>query len=193
METYDFNRPTHYTVSAFVVDNGMILLLKQERSPYWLLPGGHIEDTELPHEAIIREVFEETGLKIELLEKIDEKSRTNIVTPQPIPYQMRLLPCRNKRDLDFVFTAKVVSGKLKIDSESKEAKWFTKEELLKDLDVGPYTKHYSEKLLQISPAVSEKGCVGNSASACSTKRFKLVLDFGKHILSKTYFLLRDKL
>jgi len=148
METYDFSRPIHYTATVFVIKNNKLLLLKQDKSPYWLLPGGHIEDDELPHEAAVREVKEETGLDIELLQEPDEKAKTKIATPLPIPIAVQLLPCRDKKDISFYFTAKVISGKLKIDSESKKAKWFSKIELLKDNKVGPNTRYFAQQLLK---------------------------------------------
>jgi 8-oxo-dGTP diphosphatase len=143
MDSYDFSRPTHFTASVLVVDNNKLLLLKQNKSKFWLLPGGHIEDGELPHKAVIREVKEETNLDIELLQVSDKKARTEIVAPLPIPFAMRLLPCRDKKDIDFTFTAKVIGGELKIDNESEEAKWFTKEEIINDPSVGPNTKYYA--------------------------------------------------
>ena len=97
METYDFSRLIHYTLSVFIIDEQRILLLRQKRSPFWLLPGGHVEDTELPHEAAIREVFEETSLRIELLEKGVEESRRGIAVPLPNPHHTLLLPCKDKR------------------------------------------------------------------------------------------------
>ncbi|MCX6767392.1 MAG: NUDIX hydrolase [Candidatus Micrarchaeota archaeon] len=153
MEAYDFSRATHYTVSVFVIDKQRILFLKQNRSPFWLLPGGHIEDSELPHEAAIREVLEETGLRVELLEKADEASRTKTAIPLPLPHHVRMLPCRNKRDFDMVFTARVTEGNLKLDSESKEARWFSKQELLNNPEIGPHTKYYSIKTLDENPSV----------------------------------------
>jgi 8-oxo-dGTP pyrophosphatase MutT (NUDIX family) len=143
MDSYDFSRPTHFTASVFVLNEGKVLLLKQTKSKFWLLPGGHIDDGELPHEAAIREVKEETNLDIEILQKPDEKAKTEIVTPLPVPFAMRLLPCRDKKDIDFLFTAKVVGGELKIDDESEEAKWFSKEEIINDPSVGPNTKYYA--------------------------------------------------
>ena len=137
METYDFSRPLHYVASVLIIDNNKLLLLKQTKSKYWLLPGGHIDDNELPHEAAVREVKEETNLDIEILQVADEGARTPIVTPLPVPFAMRLLPCRDKKDIDFTFTAKIVGGELKIDDESEEAKWFTKEELLATLRLDP--------------------------------------------------------
>jgi ADP-ribose pyrophosphatase YjhB (NUDIX family) len=151
MENTDFSRPIHLTASVFIISHNKVLLLKQERSNFWLLPGGHVEDNELPHEAAIREVFEETGLHVELLQNADEKSRTSIVTPIPLPHHMKLLPCRDKKDLDFVFTAKIVGGELKINSESKQVKWFTKEEILNTPEVGPNIKYYAIKILDEKP------------------------------------------
>lgn len=46
--------------------NNQILIGKRKGShaPYYSIPGGHIENGETFEEAAIREVFEETGLKI---------------------------------------------------------------------------------------------------------------------------------
>ncbi|MFA6269358.1 MAG: NUDIX domain-containing protein [archaeon] len=146
MESYDFSRPIHYTATVFVIHENKLLLLKQDRSPFWLLPGGHIEDTELPHEAAVREVLEETGLTVELLQKPDEKARTKIATPLPVPIAVQLLPCRDKRDIALYYTAKVISGELKIDAESKQAKWFSLDEILNTPEVGPNTKYHATKI-----------------------------------------------
>ena len=52
------------TASGFLVHNGKVLLIKHKKLGYWLAPGGHVEEDELPHEAAEREVWEETGLKV---------------------------------------------------------------------------------------------------------------------------------
>ncbi|MFH1247083.1 MAG: NUDIX domain-containing protein [Candidatus Micrarchaeota archaeon] len=146
MVDYDFSRSIHYTVSVFVISNQRILLLKQSRSSYWLLPSGHVEDNELPHEAAIREVREETGLEIELLEKASEKIG-EIVTPLPCPRFVALLPCRDKYDFNMYFTAKVTGGELKIDQESRDAKWFSREEIASDENVGPFVRFHVLEIL----------------------------------------------
>lgn len=43
---------------------GEILLVQRKDVPVWVLPGGGIEKEESPEMACIREVFEETGIKI---------------------------------------------------------------------------------------------------------------------------------
>ena len=56
----------HFTVAVFVVLEGKVLLHLHKKLGMWLPPGGHIEKNELPDEAAVREVFEETGVRIGL-------------------------------------------------------------------------------------------------------------------------------
>ncbi len=56
----------HFTVAVFVVREGKVLLHWHRKLGMWLPPGGHIEAGELPDEAAVREVFEETGIRAEL-------------------------------------------------------------------------------------------------------------------------------
>ena len=46
---------------------GKILLHFHRKLGMWLPPGGHIEQGELPDNAAVREVLEETGLEVELV------------------------------------------------------------------------------------------------------------------------------
>ncbi len=43
------------------------ILMVHHREPgdvYWTLPGGHVERGETPEEAVVREMFEETGIRV---------------------------------------------------------------------------------------------------------------------------------
>ena len=51
-----------FTVAVFVVHEGRVLLHFHKKLDRWLPPGGHIEPNELPDEAAVREVLEETGV-----------------------------------------------------------------------------------------------------------------------------------
>ena len=51
-----------FTVAVFVVHGDRVLLHYHEKLKRWLPPGGHIEPNELPDEAAVREVIEETGV-----------------------------------------------------------------------------------------------------------------------------------
>ena len=57
----------HLTASGVVFYEDHVLLIHHKRIGAWLPPGGHVEDMELPHEAVVREVFEETGVVVEVL------------------------------------------------------------------------------------------------------------------------------
>src|SRR5438132_11266365 len=57
----------HFTVAVFVVHAGRVLLHFHRKLGKWLPPGGHIEDDELPDEAAVREVLEETGIRARLV------------------------------------------------------------------------------------------------------------------------------
>lgn len=56
-----------FTVAVFVVHNEHVLLHPHKKLGIWLPPGGHIEPNELPDEAALREVEEESGLVVELV------------------------------------------------------------------------------------------------------------------------------
>jgi len=49
-----------------------IVTVKRCDVPVWVLPGGGIDFGETPENAVVREVFEETGLKVEIVRKVGE-------------------------------------------------------------------------------------------------------------------------
>lgn len=57
----------HFTVAVFVVHDERVLLHYHRKLGKWLPPGGHIEANELPDEAALREVLEETGIRARLV------------------------------------------------------------------------------------------------------------------------------
>ena len=57
----------HFTATGFVVDKKSVLLHWHNKLSMWLPPGGHIELGEDPEQAIIREVLEETGLAVKVI------------------------------------------------------------------------------------------------------------------------------
>ncbi|HEY9839016.1 MAG TPA: NUDIX hydrolase [Candidatus Obscuribacterales bacterium] len=59
------------SVRALIVDEGRILLLQRaeatSRTGQWCLPGGRIQALEKAEAAVVRETFEEAGVKIRVL------------------------------------------------------------------------------------------------------------------------------
>ncbi|WP_336036764.1 NUDIX domain-containing protein [Halobacterium yunchengense] len=57
----------HFTATVYVVNDGATALHDHDRLGITIPPGGHVDRDELPHEAGLREVREETGLEPTLL------------------------------------------------------------------------------------------------------------------------------
>lgn len=64
MKISNFQAKKCVTVAGLLLVEGKVLLIKHKKLGIWLAPGGHIEADELPHQAVEREFFEETGLKV---------------------------------------------------------------------------------------------------------------------------------
>jgi 8-oxo-dGTP diphosphatase len=78
--------PAHFTASAVIIFEDRILLIDHRRIGAWLPPGGHLDQGEMPHEACLREVLEETGLACRILsDSIPETGDSDaLVLPQPL-------------------------------------------------------------------------------------------------------------
>ncbi len=128
----------HFCASVFVINpiNKKVLLVKHKKFNKWVQPGGHIEDNEVPEEAAIREVYEETGLKIKLLgERFPRED--DFIRPLGIQKNRNL---QGDIHIDIIY-AGVPKGEIeeKISDESTVICWFSREEL-DHIDVFPDIK-----------------------------------------------------
>lgn len=72
-------RQVHYAqlkvgAGALVEREGRLLLLRRTQAPFqgcWNLPAGYVEADESPLEAVVRETYEETGLRVEARGLVD--------------------------------------------------------------------------------------------------------------------------
>lgn len=120
----------HFTATTFVVNNNHTLLHLHKSLGIWLPPGGHIDRDELPHEAAIREVKEETGLTVELY-----GSTTSLVSDSviklPMPQHL-LLENINPyhQHIDFIYFGWVNSSKLNPQiNEAQDFQWLSSDGL----------------------------------------------------------------
>ena len=60
------NQKFNYRVCAIIVSEGKILAMRDERSPYFYLPGGRVKMGETAESAVIREVQEELGVTLKI-------------------------------------------------------------------------------------------------------------------------------
>lgn len=70
------------SVAAVLVKDGRVLLVKRNIEPgfgKWCLPGGFIEEDESAEDAVVREVFEETGLHCRTTRLLDAHSMRSAV------------------------------------------------------------------------------------------------------------------
>ncbi|MBO4848133.1 MAG: NUDIX domain-containing protein [Clostridia bacterium] len=56
------NEKFNYRVCAVIINGGRILAMRDERSPYFYLPGGRVRMRETAEEAVLRETAEELGI-----------------------------------------------------------------------------------------------------------------------------------
>lgn len=126
----------HYTASGLIVKNNSVLLHYHLKIQLWLPPGGHIEENEDPIQALKREVLEETGLVIDIINTSSTvaKKFQNVYSLIP-PHTIFIEPISDKtkdnhEHIDFIYICKIVGGQIK----NKKWKWFTKKDILNRLD-----------------------------------------------------------
>lgn len=129
----------HFCASAFVINpiDKKILLVKHHLWDKWVQPGGHMEDGETPEEAAIREVYEETGIKITLLgERFPRED--DMIRPLGIQCNRK---DNGEKHFDIIYAA-VPNNEvtdLVISNESYDIGWFSRKEL-ENLSVFPDVK-----------------------------------------------------
>ena len=104
-------------VDCVSVKDGKVLLVKRAHKPfngYWVLPGGHVEQGETIRDAAVREMREELGLDIEIIETIDVFDDPN----------------RDPRGLISVAVlARPKGGRIVLNREASDYKWFPLDDL----------------------------------------------------------------
>jgi len=57
---------------CIIFNNGKYLLIQHKEGRHWDFPKGHVEEGENEEETALREVYEETGLEVEIIEGFKE-------------------------------------------------------------------------------------------------------------------------
>ncbi len=117
-----------WAATTFVVDNGRTLLLHHRKLDKWLPPGGHIDPHELPDVAALREVEEETGLKVVLLDAGAPLGPVRRLA-QPLCILLESIGPGHEH-IDLIYAARVVAGDVSHAAREVQAwRWYTADEL----------------------------------------------------------------
>lgn len=106
------------TTCAVVVEGEQVMLVRRAIEPRrgcWDLPGGFLEKGEHPADGLKRELREETGLEVEILE--------------PLGFFLDRYPEPGETTLNLYFIARVTRGEPKPGSDVAEIRWFPRDAL----------------------------------------------------------------
>jgi len=101
------------TVDGIIKKGNEILLIKRRNIPFknsWALPGGYLEYNEKTEDAVIREIFEETGLFTEIINLIGVYSD----------------PKRDPRGhtVSIIYELRIIKGKLESGDDATDVNFF---------------------------------------------------------------------
>ena len=111
----DRDYPVHIVAVGGLVTNarGQVLMIKSPRYGDWEFPGGQVEESETLIQALVREVFEETGITVKVKSLVGVYSNT-----------------RKPSIVNMDFICGYVSGEPRTSAESSQVEWVERDEAL---------------------------------------------------------------
>ncbi|MBY0359029.1 MAG: NUDIX domain-containing protein [Candidatus Obscuribacterales bacterium] len=134
--------PHHFTASGLVIWQNHVLLVNHKRIGAWVPPGGHIELDELPEETLKREIFEETGILVEIISPARPISDDPEAFFLAQPFYLQSVKATEKGSdyyhIDLAYLCRPLQNppddnltlpEIKSNHEVKEARWVNLDEL----------------------------------------------------------------
>jgi len=121
-------------VAGYIYDKNKVLLIHHRKLDMWLPVGGHIQKNETPDDALLREIKEEVGLDVEILNNNKFGMIENVKKNLAIPFNVNLHSVGDHDHCCFFYVCKAINGdELNINhAELKNFEWLTKEGLNKN-------------------------------------------------------------
>ncbi|MEN8252968.1 MAG: NUDIX domain-containing protein [Patescibacteria group bacterium] len=131
---------------AYIIHDGKVLMHKRAEDKkkfpgFWIGPGGHVESGEDVLTTAIREVEEETGVKV----KADD-------------IKLKVLAFHHHLDreevwMEYLFRATIPENQKPISTHEGESEWIEIAKLLKMDKVFPPSKYYFDHILSDKPGI----------------------------------------
>jgi len=125
----------HFSATGVVLDGrGKTLLIFHKKLGIWLCPGGHMEPGETPDEAVLREIWEETGVRCRILpngehHEFADRAARFLATPRHVLLEDIGFTGQH-RHIDLVYYCLAEEGKLTANErETGGIGWFTAEQV----------------------------------------------------------------
>ncbi|MGL5149576.1 MAG: NUDIX domain-containing protein [Clostridium sp.] len=129
------------TASVYVVYKNKVLLHNHKKYNTLFPLGGKMNECEVPQETALREVYEESGLEVELYNR-DKRLDLGRVIQLHSPIHTLLENVGHEvENIDFIYFARAISDVVNPQQgESKELFWFTKSEIENHNNIKPHVK-----------------------------------------------------
>ncbi len=133
-----------FGTKSILVKDGKILLIKRSnydghRSGEWDLPGGRIEEGEKVFGGHKREVMEETGLKIDIVEPVRCWSAERL----------------GEKHVGITFLSKFLEGEIVLSNEHTEYKWMSPDES-QEMEIEEWMKKEVKLAEELNPKLFTK-------------------------------------
>ena len=131
------------SVSGVVRDSrGGVLLVRQRDTGRWTTPGGVIELNEVPADAVVREVWEETGVEVRPVRVLGVYGGPGFVVTYPNGDQSQYI--------SVIFECEVISGTPRPDNEETSAVRFVTLDEAHTLSLEPWLRPVLPRLFDPS-------------------------------------------
>jgi len=135
-----------YCAAAYIINpiDKKILLVYHSKFNCWVQPGGKIEEGEIPEDAAVREVYEETGIRVKLLGERFPREDDCI---KPLGIQRNRSKAGNTH-IEIIYAGVPLSmDEKEWDDAITKQGWFSREKL-EDIEVFPDIKITMDYILR---------------------------------------------
>ncbi len=147
-ETMQTTMRNDFTATGFILNKARnkVLLIFHKKLGMWLPPGGHLDANELPHNAAIREIFEETGVRVTLVDtsiplqivSTNNDRERQMPTPYCILHEHIPATAKDVEHMHFDFIYLTVAENEDIvmaEREINDARWFDHDAVIQEINM----------------------------------------------------------